>query len=545
MGECTQADVIDVSELTRPPRQRSISFYLVLFVAVVPIWSIVPLSWLFVIYTLRTGMIWSLGLCGKVLFAAALCEVFFSIHHYNLAKYISGPSPLPPGNTVELQAAFERVLKSGLADLSEDGFDEESLHEDRAGSPAEEIEQLQFTDPRAVDFRNYLRTWFGGVPWSSIHIQELYSWLYWSTFNAPLPPLDSIPHSHRCVLDEAVDLIQKRSGSIIPDGTNPAVKPILLTLDEVNTSLWRPFAWYAGVGISNWLLRRWYEYRWDARYGNYNGLEYLLRVPRKWNPDTDARPIVFWHGLGLGLSQYKVFLSNLMQKFADRPILVPLQPHVSQEIFHPQFLKPMGRHETVVCLVGLMEEVGWVREQRADDSDQVTEAEEQALPELRQFRQGVTMVSHSNGSYAHAWMLKAHPKMVVSSCFIDPVTFCSWEGDVCHNFIYRPCSTGIELIMRYFVSTELGVANVIQRHFDWSSNALWYEEIPHARDPVKTMFLLGGKDDVVNSERVKRYLRSHGVRDGLWFDPNGIHGQALMTGGKGHTEILRWLHQQH
>lgn len=54
--------------------------------------------------------------------------------------------------------------------------------------------------------------------------------------------------------------------------------------------------------------------------------------------------------------------------------------------------------------------------------------------------------------------------------------------------------------MRYFVSTELGVANLLQRHFDWSSNALWYEEIPNARDPAKTMFVLGGKDDIVNAE---------------------------------------------
>jgi hypothetical protein len=54
--------------------------------------------------------------------------------------------------------------------------------------------------------------------------------------------------------------------------------------------------------------------------------------------------------------------------------------------------------------------------------------------------------------------------------------------------------------MRYFVGTELGVANLLQRHFDWASNSLWYEEIPNARDPSKTVFLLGGKDDIVCAE---------------------------------------------
>lgn len=58
----------------------------------------------------------------------------------------------------------------------------------------------------------------------------------------------------------------------------------------------------------------------------------------------------------------------------------------------------------------------------------------------------------------------------------------------------------MHLIMRYFVGTELGVANALQRHFDWSSNSLWYEEIPNARDPSKATFFLGGKDSIINAE---------------------------------------------
>ncbi len=54
--------------------------------------------------------------------------------------------------------------------------------------------------------------------------------------------------------------------------------------------------------------------------------------------------------------------------------------------------------------------------------------------------------------------------------------------------------------MRYFVSTELGVANLMQRQFDWHSNALWYDEIPNARDVTKTLFVLGGKDSIVKAQ---------------------------------------------
>lgn len=54
--------------------------------------------------------------------------------------------------------------------------------------------------------------------------------------------------------------------------------------------------------------------------------------------------------------------------------------------------------------------------------------------------------------------------------------------------------------MRYFVGTEIGVANLLQRQYDWSSNALWYEEIPNARDYNKTFFVLGGKDIIVKAQ---------------------------------------------
>ena len=60
----------------------------------------------------------------------------------------------------ELQVTFTRVLKAGLADLPEDGYDEETTKAARPGSPAEDIVQLEKDDHRAVDFRNSLRTWY-------------------------------------------------------------------------------------------------------------------------------------------------------------------------------------------------------------------------------------------------------------------------------------------------------------------------------------------------------------------------------------------------
>lgn len=170
----------DLAEKPYPPRRKDLSFYLVLLFAVIPVWSAVPVSWAFVVYALRSGQIWSFAWRGRLSFAVALCEVrflhirhqalldcitetccayqvFFSVYHYRLARYISALSPNGHGNLTELRAALKRVLQAGLAFLPEDGPDEEEGN--RPGSPAEVITQLDKNDPRAIDFRNYIRTW--------------------------------------------------------------------------------------------------------------------------------------------------------------------------------------------------------------------------------------------------------------------------------------------------------------------------------------------------------------------------------------------------
>lgn len=199
-------------------------------------------------------------------------QLFFSVYHYQLVKSVSGPTQYGPGKIDELQKAFTRVLKAGLANLPADGFDEESLFIDRAGSPQESIIQLEYDDPRAADFRNVLRNWFGRVPWSAIRHQEVSAWLYWSIFNTEMPSFDTMPDAHRVVLDEVLDLLEKRVGCKIPEGSAPTIQPIRLTLDKVNI-YWRPFAWYAVISIINWFLKLWLRHNRNVHFGTHDGLE--------------------------------------------------------------------------------------------------------------------------------------------------------------------------------------------------------------------------------------------------------------------------------
>ncbi|KAG6866452.1 hypothetical protein C0991_003970 [Blastosporella zonata] len=381
---------MDFSELPIPHRQRTPSYYLALFGLVVPFCATIPFAWAYVIYVVGTGSLRSLSWHTQVIFSIALCEVLFSIYQCHLARLVAPPAPCGTGDPGEIQTAFRRLLQTGLANLPPDGGDEESH---RPGSPEEDIIQLEFNDPRAIDFRNALRPWFGNATWSSIKLHHAQQWLYWSIYNADIPPYESLTTSQQAVMASALDLLQKRCGCIFEEGFNPSITTMRMTLDRVNIT-WRPFTFYVTLYLINLSLRTWFRYSWNVRFAHHDGLEYLIRTPKHWDPVTGSRPLVFIHGLGMGLFQYSVVLQHLMHHFSDRPFLVLLQPQISQHIFHPRFLKPMTRHETADRLALLLVHLGWVHH----DLDNATDTEEEkeiSHSLVGKRKKGVTMLSHS------------------------------------------------------------------------------------------------------------------------------------------------------
>ncbi|KAH7343243.1 hypothetical protein B0J17DRAFT_565143 [Rhizoctonia solani] len=511
--------------------RRQLSFYAVLFCIVGPVWAVTPLSIFTVGWLVTTRPLLSLNKWELALFIYCTVETLFCIYHTIIARNLRRRSSVLPQYELHyLRNLFTRILQTGLAPLYRDGDDdiEDDAAGSRPGSPAESIDKLEWDDPRAVDFRERLRTWFHKTEWSLISREAMLSWLSWSCFNATYENAIQRP-ANELILREALDMLEKRAGSKLRpaaelESSAPSLRsvtPLRLTLDPLDIT-GRPAIFYAITGFANWAYRSYLQRNCGVIHGKFGRLEYLLRQPEVVT-DEAKEPIVFMHGLGIGPAQYSMFISQILRDFPNRPVLVPLQPHISQSIFHPGHLDAPSKIELVDTLRGLLGELGW-----AQSDDKPTSSR-------------VTFISHSNGSVPHAWMLKAYPELLQRNCFVDPVTFCLWEGDVCYNFVYKRPVNGLDILMRYFVGTELGVANHIQRQFDWSANSLWFEEIPAARDPKRSMFFIGGKDSIIDGERVRRYLRSHGVRKGVRFDPEGRHGSALVAGSEGLNGVIDWL----
>lgn len=208
-----------------------------------------------------------------------------------------------------------------------------------------------------------------------------------------------------------------------------------------------------------------------------------------------------------GLLQNHLLLKHLVSSLPSHPLLVPLAHHTAHGIFHRRFLEPWTRRELVAAVKEAVTRHGFW------DPD---------------FGGGVSLLSHSNGSVHHAWVLKDCPEIVQRNTFVDPVVFGMWEGDVCFNFVYRKPREALELLLEYFVATEVGIANYIQRNFSWCDNTLFIEEIPNATDPTRTAFFIGGQDIIIDAGRTRRYLERNGVRDGLHWDADGGHGDGLI-----------------
>jgi hypothetical protein len=98
---------------------------------------------------------------------------------------------------------------------------------------------------------------------------------------------------------------------------------------------------------------------------------YFLRQPNVVTDETQE-PIVFMHGLGIGPAQYSMFISQILREFPNRPVLVPLQPHISQALLHPGHLQTLGKAELVDTLHGLLQELGWAASDEKASASKIT-----------------------------------------------------------------------------------------------------------------------------------------------------------------------------
>ena len=123
------------------------------------------------------------------------------------------------------------------------------------------------------------------------------------------------------------------------------------------------------------------------------------------------------------------------------------------------------------------------------------------------------IVSHSYGTVVTTHILHdAHlSTRVLATLFIDPIPFLLHLPNIAYNFVYRNPRTANEWELWYFASRDPDISRAMSRHFFWTENILWKEEL----EGKHVCVVLSGDDQIVDAGEVRKYL-TEGEEERRW-----------------------------
>ena len=191
---------------------------------------------------------------------------------------------------------------------------------------------------------------------------------------------------------------------------------------------------------------------------------------------TEA-PVLFLHGIGVGLYPYMEFLKELNEG----------RPHGDGDvgIIAIEILPVSSRITSTALRKEAMCSQIWT------------------ILDHHGFKEFV-LASHSYGSVITTHILRTPDlaNRVASVILVDPISILLHQPDVAYNFTVRKPRLASEWLLWYFGSKDLGVAHTLSRTFFWSENILWKEDLSGHRATV----FLSAKDAVINAPQVYDYL---------------------------------------
>ncbi|KAH9892200.1 hypothetical protein F4778DRAFT_329883 [Xylariomycetidae sp. FL2044] len=316
------------------------------------------------------------------------------------------------------------------------------------------------------DPQRYLRLWFLGADEVEIRRENVKEFILWAFFDRR-PGNESA--DDKAELDEYLDVLEIKTGRKLAPGRGRA-NGLRLTLDEVETR-YRSVVWYFIVGVVDFvthILLVWHGFRFHAqprssllsvfppriqtlfsrRRSEVPQLAYWYRP----HTATDKLPVLFLHGIGIGLSTYVPYLARLGHSVAGHHRQVGV---IAIEILPVSFRltgAPAKRLEFLDQITTVLDAHGW-----------------------RDF----ALASHSYGTVLATHMMRSDSlsPRITSAVLIDPVCLLLHLPDVAFNFTRRKPRRANEWQLWYFASMDAGVAHCLGRHFFWKENIAWREDL--------------------------------------------------------------------
>ncbi|TGJ75344.1 hypothetical protein E0Z10_g11004 [Xylaria hypoxylon] len=396
------------------------------------------------------------------------------------------------------------------------------------------------------DINSYLHMWFLKANESDIRIDNVREFISWAFFdrhtgNETAAELEE--------LDEYLVEIKRRINYSLEPGRGKA-KSLRLTLDEIEVR-YRSVVWYFIIGIVDLLTHfqlsyRGFQYYAQPKPHSHSVIPVRLQsvFPKRrsvsqlsywYRPHTakDKLPLVFLHGIGVGLWPYTRYLSYLNETAVEDDqigiIAVEYLP-VSTRLTNA----PLSHEEFLAQITLLLDAHGW-----------------------EQF----AVICHSYGSVLAGHMVKS-PSLsprIQSIILVDPVCILLHLPHVAYNFTRRKPRRANEYLLWYFASMDLGVAHCLARHFFWKDNIAWKEDLKQIVEKPSTdggidsanrlnkprlrrvVVCLAQRDLIVDTPTVLQYL----VNDGDWVSTDGVLGESSPVGTRQPVAKLEGDHFEH
>ncbi|KAF8065392.1 hypothetical protein FPV67DRAFT_1502693 [Lyophyllum atratum] len=390
--------------------------------------------------------------------------------------------------------------------------------------------------------------------------QDVENWLLWALFSS-----EDVQEEWKEELDVYIETIARLLGETLEDDTGMSdMKTMRLTVDPVKMTH-RPLAWYSTVCVVDTMTSlgllylgfkhysstsRWFQ-TFPPRpllslFSKHSDLTPDILLPYWYRPHKSSTklPILFLHGIGIGLYPYLAFIRDLIAADPDVGIilieLLPISMHMTT---HPVPPAPL----LASALNNILDTLNIPR---------------------------VVLAAHSYSTFVSACILHdsftshpispcdsrsdvtlspgSHPILskLAHTILIDPIPVLLHLPPVAFNFLYRSPSAAAEWQLWYFASTDPDVARTLGRAFFWTEGVAWAEDMQkwmRAEDDERSdkdvvhaaingnivsgpqaagaatrkrgrnlAMVLAGKDQIIPAENIRRYLTGSPKASARW-----------------------------
>eukprot|EP00656_Telonema_subtile_P033784 TRINITY_DN3769_c0_g1_i2.p1 TRINITY_DN3769_c0_g1~~TRINITY_DN3769_c0_g1_i2.p1 ORF type:complete len:370 (-),score=82.38 TRINITY_DN3769_c0_g1_i2:142-1251(-) len=298
----------------------------------------------------------------------------------------------------------------------------------------------------------------------------------------------------RLEVDTDLGTIQEHLGGLQP-GYNHKVESMRLNIDDpckLSNGNAQPLALYGvlgGLGALSSSLMMW---TLGFTRSTQRRVTYWVHRPAEGAPSEGEPPVMFIHGIGIGLLPYRPWLVHLCGQ--GRTVLVLEVGTVNYSLQDP---RSPACQEWVSTLAEVLLALGEVK---------------------------MDLMAHSYGSVLATWLINSRPEVIRHTLLVDPITVLLQRSDVCRRFLYRPPNKSVkDRIMSTILNKNAMLVTLLMRNFWWFENVLWVDEIQSLNRHVCVM--LAQKDEYVDTRSVAEALEA--VSNCKVVQIAGTHGDYL------------------